>query len=131
MSVESKESKEKPETKNTLPTQPSIQPSVYQKPDFVIQPPTQAQPQLPTRGIQQVAPQPTKRELTEEEKEFLDALGSLVTSAQELSYVLASVDPEILRKYSDLQELIECARNVVRAVYRFHKLIKRRTRGSS
>jgi len=107
----------------TQPTPPATPTSIYRKPEYQLQPPTQLTPPTP--------PQPVRRELTEEEKAFLDALGSVVSSAQELSYVLASIDPDLLQKYSDLRELFESARNVVRSVYRFHKLIKERSRGST
>jgi len=127
MSEEKKEEKKEsvPITPPPTPsvTHPTQQVTIYKKPEYQFQPTPPAQPAPP--------PQPVRRELTEEEKEFLNALGSVVSSAQELSYVLASIDPVLLQKYSDLQELIDCARNVVRAVYKFHKLIKERSRGSS
>ncbi|RKX43469.1 MAG: hypothetical protein DRP27_08100 [Thermotogae bacterium] len=72
-----------------------------------------------------VTPTP-KRELTEEEKAFLGALGDLVSSAQELAYALAAVDAETLGDNPELKEVIEAARSVVRAVWRFHRLVKTR-----
>lgn len=72
-------------------------------------------------------PAPTpRRELTEEEKEFLNSLTDLVTAAQELSYALAAIDVELLGDNPELKELLEAARNVVRAVWKFHRLVKTR-----
>ncbi|RLE86018.1 MAG: hypothetical protein DRJ67_08150 [Thermoprotei archaeon] len=73
------------------------------------------------------APTPApRRELTEEEREFLNALTNLVTAAQELSYALAAVDVETLGDSQELKEILETARNVVKAVWRFHRLVKTR-----
>jgi len=67
-------------------------------------------------------------ELSKEQREFLDAMNSLIMSAQELSYALALLPNELIEKHQELKELVESARNVVRATWRFHKLIKQRTR---
>ena len=84
-------------------------------------------------AVAEVAPAPAptpapRRELTEEEKEFLNALTNLVTAAQELSYALAAVDVETLGDSPELKEILETARNVVKAVWRFHRLVKTRMR---
>ena len=81
--------------------------------------------------VAEVAPAPApapapRRELTEEEKEFLNSLTDLVTAAQELSYALAAVDAESLGDSPELKEVLEAARNVVRAVWKFHRLVKTR-----
>ena len=67
-------------------------------------------------------------ELTPEQREFLDAMNNLIMSAQELSYALALLPNELIQKHPELQELVESARNVVRATWMFHKLVKRRAR---
>jgi len=72
---------------------------------------------------EEVAP---RRELSEEEKSFLDALTGLVTSAQELSYALAAIDVTSLGDTPEARELVESARNVVKSVWRFHRLVKSR-----
>jgi len=87
----------------------------------MIQPPVK--PPQATGGAEAPAP-----ELTQEQKEFLDALNELIMSAQELSYTVALLPPELEEKYPELKELTAAARNVVRAVYKFHKLIKSRAR---
>lgn len=67
-----------------------------------------------------------RRELSEEEKRFLDSLTKLVTAAQELSYALAAIDTSSLPNSPEVEELVTAARNVVRAVWEFHKLVKTR-----
>jgi len=73
-------------------------------------------------------PPTTAPQLTPEQKEFLDAMNSLIMSAQELSYAVALLPNELIEKHPELKELVESARNVVRATWRFHKLIKQRMR---
>jgi len=70
----------------------------------------------------------TAVELTPEQKEFLEAMNSLILSAQELSYAVALLPNELVEQHQELKELVESARNVVRATWKFHKLIKQRTR---
>jgi len=65
------------------------------------------------------------RELTEEEKEFMNALATLVESAQELSYALAVVDEKEDDLSPELKEVLSSARSVVRAVWKFHRLVKK------
>jgi len=79
-------------------------------------------------GGQVVAP-PTPApapELTQEQREFLDAMNQLILSAQELSYTVALVPNDLIEKHQELRELVDAARNVVRATWHFHKLVKRR-----
>jgi len=76
-----------------------------------------------------VAAQPTTQtapELSPEQREFLDAMNNLILSAQELSYALALLPNELVETHQELKELVESARSVVRATWRFHKLIKHR-----
>jgi len=70
--------------------------------------------------------QPQRRELTEEEKEFMNALAQLVESAQELSYALAVVDETRDELSPEIKEVLATARAVVRAVWRFHRLVRKR-----
>jgi len=49
-----------------------------------------------------------------------------VTAAQELSYALAALDTSSLPNSPEVEELVTAARNVVRAVWEFHKLVKTR-----
>jgi len=69
---------------------------------------------------------PVAPELTPEQKEFLEALNNLILSAQELSYAVALLPNELVEAHPELRDLVEASKNVVRAVYRFHKLVKRR-----
>jgi len=89
-----------------------------------------SEPTQPTQPTQQPAPQaavpPVTVELTPEQREFLDALNNLILSAQELSYAVALLPNELVETHPELKDLVEAAKNVVRAVYRFHKLVRRR-----
>lgn len=93
-----------------------------------------AEPEPAQRLFQPPAPpaqtpsQPATRELTPEEKQFLNSLTELVTSAQELSYALAAIDTHQFHNDPEMRELLDAAKNVVRAVWRFHKLVKTRMR---
>jgi len=71
---------------------------------------------------------PARRELTEEEKQFLDALSNLVLAVQELAYVLGGSDVRSLGDSPDLQDLIKAAQDVVKAMRRFHRVVKARMR---
>lgn len=71
------------------------------------------------------APAPAP-ELTQEQREFLEAMNQLIMSAQELSYTVALVPNELIERHQELRELVDAARNVVRATWHFHKLVKRR-----
>jgi predicted RNA-binding protein with EMAP domain len=70
-------------------------------------------------------PSPIPQEIPEEQKKFLNALNDLLTATQELAFTVALVPPEALEKYSEIKDLIETAKNVVRATYNFYKLVKR------
>jgi len=80
---------------------------------------TQPVPYAPT-------PEMVSPELTAEQKEFLDAMNNLILSAQELSYAVALLPNDLVESHPEIRDLMESAKNVVRAVYRFHKLIKKR-----
>jgi len=81
--------------------------------------PEQATEQAPAQ--QQQAP-----ELTPEQREILEAMNGLIMAAQELSYAVALLPNELVEKHPELRELVDAARNVVRATWRFHKLIRSR-----
>ncbi len=63
-------------------------------------------------------------EMTEEQKKFLDALNELLMATQELSFAVALVPNEAVEKYSEISDLVATAKNVVRATYRLHKIVK-------
>jgi len=69
---------------------------------------------------------PTQQELTPEQRKFLDTMNNLIMSAQELSYAVALLPNELIEKHPELKELIDSAKNVVRATWQLHKLIKSR-----
>jgi len=64
-------------------------------------------------------------EIPEEQKKFLEALNELLIATQELSFAVALVPQEISDKYSEIKDLTEAAKNVVKATYKLHKLVKR------
>jgi len=88
-------------------------------PAIYVQPPTPPAPQ-------QVVVQP---QMTPEQKAFLDALNELISSAQELSYEMATLDPEAIRKAPEIRDLINAGRKVVVAVKKLHNLIRTRATG--
>ena len=55
-------------------------------------------------------------------------MNRLIISTQELSYAVALISNELVEKHPELKELIEAAKNVVRASYDFYKIVKRRAR---
>ena len=75
---------------------------------------------------QQQVQAPVQPELTPEQREILDAMNSLIMAAQELSYALALLPNELVESHQELRELVDAARSVVKATWRFHKLIKGR-----
>jgi len=85
-------------------------------------PKPQTQPETPPPTPQE------QREMTPEQREFLDKMNKLITSAQELSYALALLPTNLVEENQELKELVESARNVVRATWEFHKYIKSRAR---
>ena len=68
------------------------------------------------------------REMTPEEKEFMDALTQLFTTAQEFGLTLASLETDVVNLPPDVRECIEQGREVAKAVKRFQRLIRRRMR---
>jgi len=80
----------------------------------------------PSREVAAVAA--TTREMTPEEKEFMDALTQLFTTAQEFGLTLASLETDIMTLPADVRECIEQGREVAKAVKRFQRLIRRRMR---
>ena len=71
---------------------------------------------------------PAAREMTPEEKEFMDALTQLFTTAQEFGLTLASLETDITALPADVRECIEQGREVAKAVKRFQRMIRRRMR---
>jgi predicted RNA-binding protein with EMAP domain len=67
-------------------------------------------------------------EIPEEQKKFLEVLNELLIATQELSFAVALVPQEISDKYSEIRDLTEAAKNVVKATYKLHKLVKRMSR---
>ncbi len=68
------------------------------------------------------------QEIPPEQKEILDAMNELLMSAQELSYTVALVPNDLVEENEELQDLVNAAKNVVRATYKFYKIVKRRGR---
>jgi len=77
-----------------------------------------------TVGVSQEA----KQEIPAEQKELLDTMNELLMAAQELSYTVALVPGELVEQNEELQDLINAAKGVVRATYKFYKLVKSRGR---
>jgi len=73
---------------------------------------------------QQVVAQP---QMSPEQQEFLNVINDLIAGAQELSYEMATLDPEIIHKVPEIKELIEAGKKVVLAVKKLHKLIRSRS----
>ncbi|MEM1820422.1 MAG: hypothetical protein QW230_01640 [Thermofilum sp.] len=96
---------------------------VAQQPPTV---PVQQPLQQPVAVAPVAAPAVITRELTPEEREFLQAISDLITATQELAYALGSIDPEIIVKYPQVKELHEVAREVVRKSWNFYRMVKRR-----
>jgi len=72
------------------------------------------------------APAVPAREMTPEEKEFMDALTNLFTTAQEFGLTLASIDTNERDLPADIRELVEQGREVARAVKSFQRLVRKR-----
>jgi len=88
-------------------------------------PPPYVNPPTPP-APQQVVAQP---QITPEQRAFLEALNELISSAQELSYEMATLDPDVMRKAPEIRDLINAGRKVVVAVKKLHNLIRARTTG--
>ncbi|MFP3264992.1 MAG: hypothetical protein RXO54_04080 [Acidilobus sp.] len=72
-------------------------------------------PQVPVQGSQEE--EKTKIEL---QSLFID----LLTSAQELSYEMATLEPKENYTKEDLKDLLEAGRKVVSSVKRMHQFLK-------
>ena len=84
-------------------------------------------PPAPTRAVTPAPPTaPPAREMTPEEKRFMDALTKLFTSAQEFGLSLASLETDPSTLPPDLREIVEQGREVARAVKNFQRIIKER-----
>jgi hypothetical protein len=72
-------------------------------------------------------PQPAPQVSPEEEKarsELQNLFIDLLTSAQELSYEVATLEPKENYTKEDLRDLLEAARKVVVSVKRMHQFLK-------
>jgi hypothetical protein len=67
--------------------------------------------------------------MTPEEKEFMDALTRLFTSAQEFGLTLATLETDIASLPADVRECIEQGREVAKAVKNFQQIVRRRLEG--
>ena len=88
-----------------------------------------AEPQLEPVQPQQLAelaPEAVPRQLTPEEREFMDALTKLFTTAQEFGLTLASIETDIANLPPDIKEVVEQGREVAKAVKNFQRIIKKR-----
>jgi len=99
------------------------------------QPQTQPQNQTQTQAVSvpanvpppYVNPPTPPVAITPEQQEFLNVINDLIAGAQELSYEMATLDPEIIHKVPEIKDLLEAGKRVVGAVKRLHKLIRART----
>jgi len=99
------------------------------------QPQNQAQPQTvsvpanvpPPYVAPPTPPTPPPIQMTPEQQEFLNVINDLIAGAQELSYEMATLDPEIVHKVPEIKDLLEAGKRVVGAVKRLNKLIRVRT----
>jgi len=92
-----------------------------------------AQPPVAPAALQPVAPtapQPAAttvtREMTPEEKEFMDALTRLFTSAQEFGLALAAIESDMNALPQDVREALELGREVAKAVKSFQRIVRKR-----
>ena len=67
-------------------------------------------------------------QIGEDQREFMDIINDMIFAIQELSFALAEVDANEIAKVDGGKELLEAAKNVVKAGSRFHKFIKKRLR---
>jgi len=96
---------------------PQVPPSLQ---NSMLIPPMVQQPQAPI----------TPRVLTPDEQEFINALSNLISSAQELSYALAAVSVDEDELSEEVREILSSAREVVRAIRQFQRIVKKRTGGA-
>jgi len=109
----------------SVQTQNSNQPQNQAQPQTVsvpanVPPPYVAPPTPPTAPPMQMTP---------EQQAFLNVINDLIAGAQELSYEMATLDPEITHKVPEIRDLLEAGKKVVNAVKRLHKLIRTRATG--
>jgi hypothetical protein len=75
------------------------------------------------------APTVPAREMTPEEKEFMDALTRLFTSAQEFGLALAAIESDMNSLPADVREALELGREVAKAVKNFQRIVRKRMEG--
>jgi hypothetical protein len=78
-------------------------------------------------SVQPPVPQPVPQASPEEEKarsELQNLFIDLLTSAQELSYEVATLEPKETYTKEDLKDLLEASRKVVVSVKRMHQFLK-------
>ncbi len=106
---------------------PAPQATTQPQPSPQVQPQPQA-PQVPPAAGTGTQAQPQATEIPKEQQELLNVMNELLMAAQELSYTVALVPNQLIEQHEELKDLVEAARNVVKATYKFYKLIKRRGR---
>jgi hypothetical protein len=67
--------------------------------------------------------------MTPEEKEFMDALTRLFTSAQEFGLALAAIESDMNTLPQDVREALELGREVAKAVKNFQRIVRKRLEG--
>jgi len=104
-------------------TQPAGQPRapVEEMPPFEIAP-----IQQPAGAVPEAVPEAAPRQLSPEERVFMDALTKLFTTAQEFGLTLASIETDTANLPPDIKEVVEQGREVARAVKNFQRIIKKR-----
>jgi len=80
----------------------------------------------PTGAVPQAVPEAAPRQLSPEERVFMDALTKLFTTAQEFGLTLASIETDTANLPPDIKEVVEQGREVARAVKNFQRIIKKR-----
>jgi len=119
--------------KESQAEQPQVQITVQppQAPQAIPQvPPAMQNSMLVPPTLQQQQTPITPRVLTPDEQEFINALSNLITSAQELSYALAAVSVDEDELSEEVREILSSAREVVRAIRQFQRIVKKRTGGA-
>jgi len=109
------------------PAQPAkVRSSSAQAPTDVAALAELAQLQPPAAAAPQAAPEGAPRPLSPEEKDFMDALTRLFTTAQEFGLTLASIETDVAKLPPDMREVVEQGKEVARAVKNFQRVIKKR-----
>lgn len=85
-----------------------------------------ARPQQAAAALPPAAPEVPARQLTAEERAFMDALTRLFTTAQEFGLTLASLETDVSTLPPDVREVVEQGREVAKAVKHFQRIIKKR-----